>query len=68
MLPLAPIAVTFDALILHEVIDISSDNFYGWSFAGAGFVMGAFAGTVTGFTMMLLDKICSDRHRIKSKR
>jgi hypothetical protein len=56
MLPLAPIAVTFDAVILHEVTDASSNTFYAWPFDGAGFVLGAFAKTVTGFAMTLLSR------------
>jgi hypothetical protein len=56
MLPLAPIAVTFDAVILHEMTNVSSNTCYARSFVGAGFVLGAFAKTVTGLTMMLLSR------------
>jgi hypothetical protein len=56
MIPLAPIAVTFDVLFLHEATDVSSSTFYAWTFVGAGFVIGAFAGIITGFTMMLLSR------------
>jgi hypothetical protein len=48
------LASCIDALILHEVTNISSDTFCAWSFEGPGFGVGAFAGIVMGFAMMLL--------------